>query len=218
MAALARWHVGPWTTRGTLPGEPFEPGVRRTPDELNFDVVGLSRILGRRQSLAEEMLVRRCQGELRPTDPRPCGIQTLTDPLAGELAALADEAFDWIAALAPSGYELVRTDTVELRPLLDLDADAIPIEAVVEHAGVHLPAARLAASHVRRSPGGLWYAGDAACNWSGPHDTSEAAVVAVQAARSELVEQLRSAGRTDLAATASRWATIPVEPASGLAV
>jgi hypothetical protein len=196
-----------------LPGEPFEPGVRRTPDELNFDVVGLSRILGRRQALGEEMLVRRCQGELRPTDPRPCGVQTLTEPLAGELAALADEAFAWIAALAPSGYEFVRTDAVELRPLLDLEAEVVPIEAVVEHAGVELLTACLAAAHVRRSPSGLWYAGDAVCNWSGPHTTSEIAVAAVQAARSELVDQLRAAGRADLAATASRWAAIPIEPA-----
>ncbi|MGW6279433.1 hypothetical protein [Kribbella sp. NPDC055071] len=213
MAALARWHVGPWTTRATLPGEPFEPGVRRTPDELNFDVVGLSRILGRRQALGEEMLVRRCQGELRPTDPRPCGVQTLTEPLAGELAELADEAFEWIARAAPAGYEFVRSDAVELRPLLDLDAEVIALEAVVHHSGMELPAARLAAAHVRRSAGGGWYAGDAVCNWSGPHTTSEAAVAAVQAARSVLVDQLRAAGRADLAATAARWAAIPIEPA-----
>ncbi|MDX6281244.1 MAG: hypothetical protein QOH03_2315, partial [Kribbellaceae bacterium] len=44
---LERWHVGPWTARGTVEGEAFEAGQKRTPDELNFDVVGLSRILGR---------------------------------------------------------------------------------------------------------------------------------------------------------------------------
>jgi hypothetical protein len=214
MTALTWWHVGPWTTRGTLPGEPFEPGCKRTPDELNFDVVGLSRVLGRRLSLPEEMLVRRCQGELRPTDPRPCGVQTLTDPaVATELAELADQAFTWIAALAPAGYEFVRTDAVELEPRLDLDAEVVAIEAVIQLATTHLPAGRLAASHVRRSSTGDWYAGDAACNWSGPHESADAAVAAVQTARAELVEQLQAAGRTDLAATAPRWSTIPVEPA-----
>jgi hypothetical protein len=211
MTALTRWHVGPWTTRGTLPGEPFEPGLRRTPDELNFDVVGLSRILGRRQSLPEEMLVRRCQGALRPTDPRPCGVQTLTDPLATDLAELAEQAFTWITQLAPPGFRFVRTDAVVLEPVLDLDADVIAIEAVVEVAATALPAARLAASHVRRSSTGKWYAGDATCNWSGPHESADAAVAAVQVARDELVEQLIAAGRVDLAATAPRWPSVPVE-------
>jgi hypothetical protein len=214
MTALTRWHVGAWTTRGTRVGEAFAPGVKRTPDELNFDVVGLSRILGRRQSLPEEMLVRRCQGELRPTDPRLCGVQTLTDPtLAAELAELASHAFDWIAERAPAGYEFVFTDAVELQPILDLDAEVVPIEAVVQLAATPLPAARLAASHVRRSTTGAWYAGDATCNWSGPHETPAAARAAVEAARADLITQLQAAHRTDLATTAPRWPTIPIEPA-----
>jgi hypothetical protein len=214
MTALTRWHVGPWTTRGTRPGSPFEPGLKRTPDELNFDIVGLSRILGRRQTLPEEMLVRRCQAALRPTDPRLCGVQTLTDPdLARDLAETAEHAFTWIADRAPSGYEFALTDAVELRPLLDLDARVVAIEAVVHLANADLPAARLAASHVRRSPSGHWYAGDAVCNWSGPHDTADEAVTAVQAARAELRTQLKAAARQDLATTAPRWPTVPIEPA-----
>jgi hypothetical protein len=210
MTALTRWHVGPWTTRATLPGEPFEPGVRRTPDELNFDIVGLSRILGRRQTLPEEMLVRRCQAALRPTDPRPCGVETLTDPaLATALAELADAAFTWIADRAPAGYEFVLTDAVELRPVLDLNADVVPIEAVVTLAAGAVPTARLAASHVRRSPTGKWYAGDATCNWSGPHNSPEAAVTAVQAARAELSNHLLTTNQPALAATSSRWPVIP---------
>lgn len=215
MTALTQWHVGAWTTRGTLPGEPFEPGVRRTPDELNFDVVGLSRILGRRQSLPEEMLVRRCQGALRPTDPRPCGVETLTDPeLAADLAEAAERAFGWIAEQAPAGYEFVRTDAVVLRPRLELDAEVVAVEAVVELAATDLPAARVAASHVRRSSTGDWYAGDAACNWSGPHESADAAAAAVQSARAELIEQLRAADRDDLADTAPRWPAVPIEPTS----
>jgi len=213
MTALTRWHVGPWTTRGTVPGAPFEAGVKRTPDELNFDVVGLSRILGRRQTLPEEMLVRRCQAALRPTDPRPCGVQTLDDPeLAQDLAETAERAFAWIADRAPAGYEFLLTDAVELQPILDLDGPVVAVETVVHLADTPLPAARLAASHVRRSTSGDWYAGDAVCNWSGPHNTSDAAVAAVQVAREELAEQLRSAGRADLADTAARWPPVPVEP------
>jgi hypothetical protein len=192
-------------------GEAFEAGVRRTPDELNFDVVGLSRILGRRQVPAEEMLVRRCQAALRPTDPRLCGVQTLDDELGGELAKVAARAFEWIAERAPAGYQFVLTDAVELEPRLDLTADVVAVEAVLRLADENLPAGRLAAAHVRRSASGSWYAGDAVCNWSGPHDTAEAAVHAVQAARRELVEQLTAAGRDDLAATADRWPTVPVE-------
>jgi hypothetical protein len=211
MTGLVRWHVGRWTTRGTRVGEAFEAGVRRTPDELNFDVVGLSRILGRRQVPAEEMLVRRCQAALRPTDPRLCGVQTLDDELGGELAKVAARAFEWIAERAPAGYQFVLTDAVELEPRLDLTADVVAVEAVLRLADENLPAGRLAAAHVRRSASGSWYVGDAVCNWSGPHDTAEAAVHAVQAARRELVEQLTAAGRDDLAATADRWPTVPVE-------
>ncbi|HEY3556948.1 MAG TPA: hypothetical protein VGL05_05785 [Kribbella sp.] len=211
MTALQRWHVGPWTTRGTRPGEAFEPGRKRTPDELNFDIVGLSRIVGRRQTLPEEMLVRRCQAALRPTDPRVCGVATLDADLAEELADVAARAADWLAQHAPAGYEFVRTDAIELRPLLDLAADVVAVDAVVQLADVPLPAARLATAHVRRSAAGDWYAGDAVCNWSGPHTTSAEAVAAVQAARAELVEQLTAAGREDLAATADRWPTVPVE-------
>ena len=212
MTALTRWHVGPWTTRGTRPGEPFEPGRKRTPDELNFDVVGLARILGRRLSGRDELQVRLWQNELRPTHTRLCGVHTLADPDNGQLLAdTAREALTWLSERAPAGYEFVLTNAVELRPLLDLDAEVVAIDAVIQLANANLPAARLAAAHVRRSTAGDWYAGDAVCNWSGPHDTADAAVAAVQAAREELIGQLRTAGRDDLAATAQRWPTVPVE-------
>nr|WP_202886414.1 hypothetical protein [Kribbella sandramycini] len=206
---MERWHVGPWTTRGTAVGAPFAPGQKRTPDELNFDVVGLSRILGRRLSGAEELQVRLWQNELRPTHTRQCGVQTLTDP--EPLRAAAAEAFAWLAERAPAGYEFVRTDAVELRPLLELDAEVVAVDAVVQLAGaaVTRSVARLATAHVHHSYPG-WYAGDAVCNWSGPHESAEAAVAVVTAARAELVEQLRSAGRDELAATAPRWPAVPV--------
>ncbi|MFF0264022.1 hypothetical protein [Kribbella sp. NPDC004536] len=208
MTALTRWHAGPWTTRGTRPGEAPVPGRRRTTDELNFDVVGLARILGRRLTGRDELQVRLWQNELRPTHTRRCGVHTLADPSNAQLLHdTAQEALAWLAERAPAGYEFVLTDAVELRPLLDLSADVIAVEAVVQLADLPLPAARLATSHVR--PG--WYAGDAVCNWSGPHPTSDEAVAAVQTARTELVDQLRAAGRDDLAATADRWPTVPVE-------
>jgi hypothetical protein len=204
--------VGAWTTRGTLPGEPFQPGVRRTPDELAFDVVGLARILGRRLSGREELQVRLWQNELRPTHTRMCGVHTLSDPSNAQLLhETAQEALVWLGERAPAGYEFILTDAVELRPLLDLTAEVIPVDAVIQLAEVHLPAARLAAAHVRRSAAGSWYAGDASCNWSGPHSTADAAVAAVQAARDDLVEQLQAAGREDLARTADRWPSVPVE-------
>ncbi|MFC6162109.1 hypothetical protein [Kribbella jiaozuonensis] len=211
---LTRWHVGPWTTRGTRPGEPLEPGRKRTPDELNFDVVGLARILGRRLSGREELQVRMWQNELRPTHTRLVGVHTLADPSNAQLLQdTAQQALAWLAERAPAGYQFVLTDAVELRPVLDPDAEVVAVEAVVELAGVDLPAARLAAAHVRRAASGAWYAGDAVCNWSGPHESAEAAVTAVQAARDELVEQLRAAGRDEFAATAPRWPAVPVEPA-----
>ncbi|MFD7160723.1 hypothetical protein ACFV9C_39490 [Kribbella sp. NPDC059898] len=212
MTALTRWHVGPWTTRGTAAGAAFEPGRKRTPDELNFDIVGLSRIVGRRQTLPEEMLVRRCQAALRPTDPRVCGVQTLDPEMSAELAAVAARAFSWLEERAPAGYQFVHTDAVELQPLLDLSADVVAVDAVVQLADILLPAARLATSHVRRSPAGAWYAGDATCNWSGPHPTPDEAVAAVDTARTQLINQLTTAGREDLARTSRRWAPIPVEP------
>ncbi|WP_344166038.1 hypothetical protein [Kribbella yunnanensis] len=187
---------------------PFEPGRRRTPDELNFDIVGLARILGRRLSGRDELQVRLWQNELRPTHTRQCGVHTLAEPES--LRQTADEALAWLASQAPAGYEFIRTDAVELRPLLDLTAPVVAVDAVIQLAGQYLPAARLAASHVRRSAAGDWYAGDAACRWSGPHETVEAAVAAVQAARAELVEQLIAVGREDLAATAPRWPAVPV--------
>ena len=105
VGALERWHVGPWTTLGTLPGEPLQPGVRRTPDELNFDVVGLARILGRRLSGRGELQVRLWQNELRPTHTRRCGVHTLADPDNSRLLAeTARAAFDWLAA---RGYRYV---------------------------------------------------------------------------------------------------------------
>jgi hypothetical protein len=216
VTALARWHVGPWTTRGTLPGEPFEPGRKRTPDELNFDVVGLARILGRRLSGREELQVRLWQNELRPTHTRMCGVHTLADRSnAALLRDTAQEALRWLASRAPAGYEFVLTDAVELRPLLDLNAEVVAVDAVIQVAherGATLSAARIAASHVRRSAAGDWYAADAACNWSGPHDTADDAAAVVQAAREELAEQLRVTGHEDLAATAPRWPAVPIEP------
>ncbi|TDD15836.1 hypothetical protein E1218_30835 [Kribbella turkmenica] len=207
MTALERWHVGPWTTRGSRPGE---PGRTRTLDELHFDVVGLARILGRRLSGREELQVRLWQNELRPTHTRLCGVHTLADAENAQLLRdTAEKALAWLGERAPAGYEFVLTDAVELRPLLDLDADVVAVDAVVQLADAELPAARLAASHVRRSASGDWYAGDAVCNWSGPHDTADAAVTAVHEARLRLVDQLRSAGRDDLAATADRWPPVP---------
>jgi hypothetical protein len=187
---------------------PLEPGRKRTPDELNFDVVGLARILGRRLSGRDELQVRLWQNELRPTHTRQCGVHTLAEPEL--LEQTAAEALAWLAERAPAGYEFVRTDAVELRPALDLTAPVVAVDAVIELAATTLPAARLAAAHVRRTGSG-WYAGDAVCNWSGPHETEAAAVAVVQAARGELVEQLRAVGRDDLADTAPRWPSVPVE-------
>ncbi|WP_432879687.1 hypothetical protein ACQPYH_33600 [Kribbella sp. CA-245084] len=212
MTVLTRWHVGPWTTRGTRPGEPFEPGVKRTPDELNFDVVGLARILGRRLSGRDELQVRLWQNELRPTHTRLVGVHALADPSNAQLLRdTAEEALAWLGERAPAGYQFVLTDAVELRPVLDVDAEVVAVDAVVELAGVDLPAARLATAHVRRAASGDWYAGDAVCNWSGPHESSDAAVAVVRAARAELIDQLRAAGRDDIARTSSRWADVPVE-------
>jgi hypothetical protein len=190
------------------------PGRRRTTDELNFDVVGLARILGRRLSGRDELQVRLWQNELRPTHTRQCGVHTLADPENSRLLhETAQEALAWLGERAPAGYEFVLTDAVELRPLLDLSAEVVAVEAVIELADVPLPAARLAASHVRRSSTGDWYAGDAVCNWSGPHPTADDAVAAVQAARADLVEQLHAVDRADLAATADRWPAVAVESA-----
>ena len=190
------------------------PGRQRTADELNFDVVGLARILGRRLSGRDELQVRLWQNELRPTHTRMCGVHTLADPdNARLLHDTAQEALAWLGERAPAGYEFVLTDAVELRPRLDLSADVIAVDAVVQLAETPLSAARLATAHVRRSATGDWYAGDAVCNWSGPHATSDDAVAAVRAARDELVEQLRAADRDDLAATADRWPAVPIESA-----
>ena len=190
------------------------PGRQRTADELNFDVVGLARILGRRLSGRDELQVRLWQNELRPTHTRMCGVHTLADPdNARLLHDTAQEALAWLGQRAPAGYEFVLTDAVELRPLLDLSGDVIAVDAVVQLAETPLSAARLATAHVRRSATGDWYAGDAVCNWSGPHATSDDAVAAVRAARDELVEQLRAADRDDLAATADRWPAVPIESA-----
>lgn len=215
MTALERWHVGPWTTRGTLPGEPLEPGRKRTPDELNFDVVGLARILGRRLDGRAELQVRLWQNELRPTHTRLCGVHTLADPDNSRLLAdTARDAFTWLAGRAPAGYEFVLTDAVYLQPRTDLDADVVAIEAVIQRAterdGTTPPTAPLAASHVRRSAANAWYAGDAVCNWSGPHSTADEALAAVQTARTALAQYLRDRGHTDLASTESRWPPPPV--------
>lgn len=206
MAVLERWHVGPWTTRGTLPGEPFEPGRKRTPDELNFDVVGLARILGRRLDGRAELQVRLWQNELRPTHTRMCGVHTLKDPDNAKLLAdTAQEGLEWLKERAPEGYEFVLTDAVYLRPLTD---EVTTVDAVLQIAaerGDALKADRLAASHVKRSKTGEWFAGDAICNWSGPYPTPDEAADAIRAARVELASQLTEAGHGDLAATATRW-------------
>jgi hypothetical protein len=216
MSGLERWHVGPWTPRGSLPGEPLEPGRKRTPDELNFDVVGLARILGRRLSGREELQVRLWQNELRPTHTRLCGVHTLADPEnSRKLEETARETFDWLSTRAPAGYEFILTDAVHLQPLTDLSAEVVTVDAVIAIAserGDALPADRLAASHVRRNAAGEWFAGDAVCNWSGPYPTADEAADAVRAARVELTNQLSQAGHDDLAATATRWPDVPVEP------
>jgi len=217
VTVLERWHVGPWTTRGTLPGEPLEPGRKRTPDELNFDVVGLARILGRRLDGRAELQVRLWQNELRPTHTRLCGVHTLADPDNSRLLAdTARDAFTWLAQRAPAGYEFVLTDAVYLRPRTDLNADVVPVEAVIQLAterdGITPPAAPLAASHVRRSAAGTWFAGDAVCNWSGAHNSADDAVAAVHAARIALAQQLRDSGHHDLAATETRWPPVSRSP------
>jgi hypothetical protein len=220
-APLARWHVGPWTMPATAPGERLQPGRRRTPDELNFDVLGLARLLGRRLSGTEELQVRLWQNELRPTHTRQCGVHTLADPdNAARLGAAAGEAFGWIAARAPAGYRFELTDAVYLRPVGDLDGPVVAVEAVLAAAaaqGVPVPVApaRVAAGHVRRGADGGWYVGDAACVWSGPHDRADQAVAAVRAARNAVVGVLAAAGSDELAATAPRWAAVPVEDQAG---
>ncbi|WBQ07252.1 hypothetical protein [Kribbella sp. CA-293567] len=214
MAVLERWHVGPWTTRGTRPGEPFEPGRKRTPDELNFDVIGLARILGRRLSGREELQVRLWQNELRSTHTRLCGVHALQDPdNAALLAETAQEALAWLKERAPEGYEFVLTDAVYLRPLTDLTAAVVTVDAVLQltaERGDAFPADRLAAAHVKQSQAGEWFAGDAISNWSGPYPTAEEAADAVKAARVELTNQLTEAGHADLAATATRWPDVRV--------
>jgi hypothetical protein len=218
---LARWHVGPWTMRATLPGEPTQPGRRRTPDELNFDVLGLARILGRRLSGADELQVRLWQNELRPTHTRLFGVHTLADPdNAARLAAAARKAFDWLAALAPAGYQFELTDAVYLRPVDDLDASVVAVEAVLAAAaarGIPVPAAqaRLAACHVRRGSDSSWYAGDAACRSTATRPSAEEAVAMVADVRAELVDTLCAAGAADLADTAPRWAPVPVDDQTG---
>ncbi len=106
--------------------------------------------------------MRLCQNELAP-DPHPlCGVQTIADAeLAGGLRETRrTKPSTWLAEHAPEGYEFVRTDAVDLRPLLDLTAEVVTVDAVVQAAaerGDALPADRLAASHVRRSRRGDWY-------------------------------------------------------------
>jgi hypothetical protein len=217
---LVRWHVGPWTMRATLPGEPLQPGRRRTPDELNFDVLGLARILGRRLTGADELQVRLWQNELRPTHTRRCGVHTLADPAnAARLAAAAGEAFDWLAAQAPAGYEFELTDAVYLRPVADLDAPVVAVEAVLAAAAARgvapHEAAQIAGCGVRRGAAGGWYAGDGVCRRSGPHPSADDAVAVVWAARAAVVAELRAAGADDLADTEARWAQVPVEDQPG---
>ncbi|MFL6076947.1 MAG: hypothetical protein ACJ73S_26435 [Mycobacteriales bacterium] len=211
--AFARWHVGPWTGRATADGEPRQPGRRRTPDEFHFDVVGLATHLGRRLSPAEELQVRLWQTELRPTHTRRCGEHELADPAnARKLAEAAGVALAWLRERAPAGYRFVVTDAVELVPDTDPDAAVVPVDGVVELVGgVDLPSAALACAHVRESRAG-WIAADVARVLAGPYPDAVAAVGAVRAARERLAGELRAVGRDDLAGTAPRWNTIPVEP------
>ena len=63
---------------------------------------------------------------------------------------------------APEGYEFVLTDAVYLKPLTDLAAEVVTVDAVIGIAaerGDALPADRLAASHVKQSTTGEWFAG-----------------------------------------------------------
>lgn len=198
--------------RATAPGEPFRPGVRRTPDEANFDVVGLARILGKRQSGGEELQVRLWQNELRPTHTRVCGRHTLADPgNAAALAAKARDSFAWLAARAPAGYHFTWTDAVYLRPDEDLHAAVVPVERVVELARGLTPAtAALATAHARRS-GPAWAAATGALVLAAPFPTATEAVAAITAARADLTRALREAGHPDLAATATRWPPVPVD-------
>jgi hypothetical protein len=216
--ALSRWHVGPWTMPATGPAEPCRPGVRRTPDEGNFDVVGLARIMGRRLSGAEELQVRLWQNELRPTHTRACGRYTLADPGNAEaLAAKARESFEWLAARAPAGYRFVWTDAVYLLPQEDLGGAVVAVERVVEIAGergLRPASARLAAGHARRSTDG-WVAAAGPLVLAGPFPTAERATGAVAAARTALARDLRAAGAGDLAATAPRWPPVPADSPPG---
>lgn len=213
---LTSWHVGPWTSSGTAPGEPLQPGARRTPDELNYDVIALSRGLGREESPELQLKMRLWQNELRPTHTRMCGVHTIAAPeSARDLAENARDAFEWIAQRAPVGYRFVFTDAIYLEPtaLDEVDQGPLSVDAVVEearHRGYAVPAARLARSHVRPS-GDAWVAGDVACIWAGPVATRDAAINAITSARDALVEQLRNSGGDDLAGTADRWLPVPVE-------
>jgi hypothetical protein len=100
-----------------------------------------------------------------------------------------------------------------LVPVGDLDAAVVPVDGVVELAGgAELPSAALACAHVRGSRAG-WIAADVARVLAGPYPDAVTAVEAVRAARERLVEELRTAGRDDLAGTAPRWNAVPVEPA-----
>jgi hypothetical protein len=206
--------------RATAPGEPHRPGVRRTPDEANFDVVGLARILGKHQSGGEELQVRLWQNELRPTHTRVSGRHTLSDPAnSAALAAKAQESFAWLATRAPAGYRFTRTDAVYLQPLTDLTAPVVPLEHVLKVARTRTtslpdPEADLAAAHARRS-GDAWVAAAGALVLAGPFPTAAAAVAAITAARAELARALRDAGHTDLADTAPRWPPVPTDTPVG---
>jgi hypothetical protein len=136
------------------------------------------------------------------------------------LAAAARKAFDWLAALAPAGYQFELTDAVYLRPVDDLDASVVAVEAVLAAAaarGIPVPAAqaRLAACHVRRGSDSSWYAGDAACRSTATRPSAEEAVAMVADVRAELVDTLCAAGAADLADTAPRWAPVPVDDQTG---
>jgi hypothetical protein len=202
VTAFETWHVGAWTARGAGAGE---PGRLRTADELNLDIVGLARLLGRPDPPSEQQVI------LPRPGTRLFGVHSLADAEeARRLQAMADAAFDWIATRAPAGYRFVRTDAVRLEPVDDLAAPVVAIEAVTARAdGVPAPLAATAASHVRRSGTG-WVAGDVARIWAGPFDTRAEALAAVESARADLARWLHDHEPT-LSATADRWPPIPSE-------
>lgn len=201
MTVFETWHVGAWTASAAGSGE---PGRLRTTDELNLDIIGLARWLGRPDPPGEQQVI------LPRPGTRLFGVHSLADPdEADRLQAMADAAFEWIAARAPAGYRFVRTDAVRLEPVDDLSGPVVAIEAVTDRApGLPEPIAATAASHVRHGGSG-WVAGDVARIWAGPFGTRDEALAAVESARAELLRWLHDHDAAGLAATADRWPSVP---------